>query len=287
MLARTPAQVAAARRNGARSRGPATPEGKARSRLNALKHGMRAERLPVLAGEDMEGADAFFARVRADIAPSGEVELGVAEAVAAAWWRAQRADRLEAALLNAAHVWGERDGENSAGARLARDPGALRALGGIVRYRAQAEAEARRGLGLLSRLRREGLVGGGADGPDVSAPNEPGNPGAAWAANANEPGDLVTNEPERPALRPADPDQGEPEAPVAATLDPAPSRGVTVVARGATGGPSPPLSPRGSSAGSRVAATEAAEANEPGPRPPLNRQQRRRLAALRRRAAAA
>jgi hypothetical protein len=195
-VARSPAQIAASRRNGARSRGPATPEGKARSRLNALKHGMRAERLVLLHGEDTAGADAFFARVRADVAPSGEVELGVAETVAAAWWRAQRADRLEAALLNAAHAWGERDGENSAGARLARDDGALRALGGIVRYRAQAEGEARRALGLLLRLRREGLAGGGANEPGDCSTNEPGNPGAARAANANEP----ANEPE-----PADP----------------------------------------------------------------------------------
>src|SRR5215217_6258079 len=110
--ARTPAQAEAARRNGARSRGPVTAEGKARSRLNALRHGMRAERLTLLRGEDTAQAEGFFARVRADIAPSGEVELGVAEAVAAAFWRAQRADRLESALLNAAQVWGEHGGEN-------------------------------------------------------------------------------------------------------------------------------------------------------------------------------
>ena len=41
------------RRNAARSTGPRTPEGKARSRLNAVKPGCRA-RLPVLPGEDPE-----------------------------------------------------------------------------------------------------------------------------------------------------------------------------------------------------------------------------------------
>jgi hypothetical protein len=38
------------RRNASKSTGPRTPEGKARSRLNAVKHGCRA-RLPILPGE--------------------------------------------------------------------------------------------------------------------------------------------------------------------------------------------------------------------------------------------
>jgi hypothetical protein len=267
MLARTPAQVAAARRNGARSRGPATPEGKARSRLNALKHGMRAERLPLLDGEDVAGADAFFARVRADIAPAGEVELGVAEAVAAAWWRAQRADRLEAALLNAAHVWGEHDGENSAGARLARDPGALRALGGIVRYHAQAEGEARRGLALLLRLRREGLVGGGANEPDDPSTNEPddpstnepGNPLATRAANANEPTELAPNEPEDPGVATAA-NANEPESP--APNEPGNPRSTRVPAPNEPGRPA--LGPAGAD---REEPEPAALATTPPPNP--------------------
>ena len=37
---RTPAQIEASRRNGARSRGPVTEEGKARASRNAFKHGL-------------------------------------------------------------------------------------------------------------------------------------------------------------------------------------------------------------------------------------------------------
>src|SRR5262245_57278317 len=46
------ARAEASRRNGAKSRGPRTLEGKARSAQNALKHGMRAEKYLVLPDED-------------------------------------------------------------------------------------------------------------------------------------------------------------------------------------------------------------------------------------------
>ena len=49
------------RQNAQKSTGPKTAEGKARSRFNAVKHGMRAA-TPVLPGEDAAAFDARLER---------------------------------------------------------------------------------------------------------------------------------------------------------------------------------------------------------------------------------
>ena len=233
---RTPAQAEAARRNGARSRGPATPEGKARSARNALRHGMRAERFVLLHGETVAECEAHFASVRRDLGvDDGETERGLVEAVATATWRAVRADRLEAQLIDGLATAGAAEGRRP-GFQLARDPGAQGALSALLRYRGQIEAETRRGLDLLLRLRRaraqgllpepeEGLEGEAtAPEPPVSsepepAPNEPEAlpveatlptaPLTPEPANTDEPaapaataGAPVPNEPGRPAASP-------------------------------------------------------------------------------------
>lgn len=51
-------QIAANRANATHSTGPRTIEGKARSRTNAWKHGLRAEKI-VITGEDAEDLEAI------------------------------------------------------------------------------------------------------------------------------------------------------------------------------------------------------------------------------------
>src|SRR5205823_11537831 len=61
------------RRNGSKSRGPRTPDGKDRSKFNALKHGMDAK-TPVLPGEDAEAYRARIDAWTADFRPRNEFE---------------------------------------------------------------------------------------------------------------------------------------------------------------------------------------------------------------------
>src|SRR3954451_3314363 len=97
---RSPAQVEAARRNGALSRGPVTAEGKARSAQNALKHGMRSAEFGLLPYEDGDAWEAHLADVRATYRPEDPVEVHLIEGIAVAQWRELRADRVEAEVMS-------------------------------------------------------------------------------------------------------------------------------------------------------------------------------------------
>jgi hypothetical protein len=92
----SPARAAASRRNGEKSRGPKTPEGKARASRNALKHGLRAEKHVLVAGESAEAFAAFEAALVADLAPQGALQTLLAGRIARAAWRLERAERLAA-----------------------------------------------------------------------------------------------------------------------------------------------------------------------------------------------
>ena len=123
-----------ARRNGARSRGPVTATGKARSARNALKHGLTARHGVVLDGEDAPAFQAMAERLLADLAPAGELAAFLAGDLAAAIWRTGRARRLE----------------RQAFAGDAPDPDKLNLA---LRYGGSASRELYRALRALDRLR--------------------------------------------------------------------------------------------------------------------------------------
>jgi hypothetical protein len=147
----SPARATASRRNGARSRGPKTPEGKARSAQNALKHGMRAQQCIVLPGERAAAFEAFEAALLADLAPQGALQTVLAQRIVAASWRLARAERLEAELFCEARL-----DDASPGLALAlaviRDGRGAGAFATLLRYRGSASAELWRALRTLKAL---------------------------------------------------------------------------------------------------------------------------------------
>jgi hypothetical protein len=92
------AKIEANRRNAKKSKGPTSDEGKVRSRLNALKHGMRANLL-VLPGEDPEALKARVDAWTADLRPRNEVEQYLVDRAAAVSWQLDRVDRAHVARL--------------------------------------------------------------------------------------------------------------------------------------------------------------------------------------------
>ena len=89
----------AARLNGAKSRGPRTPEGKARSARNALKHGLTAQAFALAPGEDGAAFQELLDRLVARYRPQDEIAAHLVQRLASVMWRQQRADRLEAEVL--------------------------------------------------------------------------------------------------------------------------------------------------------------------------------------------
>ena len=93
------ARAEASRKNGAKSRGPRTEDGRARSAQNALKHGLRAQKYLVLPEEDAAEFAALEAALVAELAPVGALQAVLARRVVVAAWRLARADRIEMELF--------------------------------------------------------------------------------------------------------------------------------------------------------------------------------------------
>ncbi|MCC6587640.1 MAG: hypothetical protein IT168_13165 [Bryobacterales bacterium] len=85
----TKRQQAASRRNGAKSRGPVTPAGKAKSARNATTHGLTAATF-VLPCESNERFLALRDSVFQIYAPANEAELLLAKQIAGTMWQLER-----------------------------------------------------------------------------------------------------------------------------------------------------------------------------------------------------
>jgi hypothetical protein len=93
-----PERGVVSRKNAAKSTGPRTVAGKARSRLNATKHGLRSPRA-VLPGESEGQWEAFRSGVVASLSPSGRLEEELAGRAALCLWRLRRVAAFEAGVI--------------------------------------------------------------------------------------------------------------------------------------------------------------------------------------------
>ena len=91
---RTEAQRAASRRNGARSTGPRTPEGRVRSSANRTTHGLNSVRL-LLGAEDVEEYRQHLAEWIQSLGPATAAEHQIVQLTADLVWRLQRVERIE------------------------------------------------------------------------------------------------------------------------------------------------------------------------------------------------
>ena len=172
---RSPAQIEAARRNGARSRGPVTAEGKARSSRNALKHGLAALQHFVLEDEAPSELEELTARLMAECGPESEIEARLVKRMAIAFWKSERAERIEVALFDAApklrppqagFEWEEADPLTTFD---------LKRFNAIRGYQAQQGRELSSCLKELRQLRKEPLAEC-TDEPERRSQNEPEHP---------------------------------------------------------------------------------------------------------------
>ncbi len=153
----TNTRAEASRRNGARSRGPASAEGRASSARNALRHGLRARKIPVLSNEEEAEFLTLAAALRAELAPEGPLQEHLAGQVALAIWRARRSERVETELFDFYLQKDRAPGEPTPdfGLLVIRDRNGARALDMLLRYRSSVQVELFRALAALKALQAE------------------------------------------------------------------------------------------------------------------------------------
>ena len=94
----TKEQIQANRANARRSTGPSTPQGKAKSSQNALKHGLRAQ-ITVLPDENIDDFDVLVSELEDEFQPATAIEWTLLRQLADAEWRMRRVPRIEAGVL--------------------------------------------------------------------------------------------------------------------------------------------------------------------------------------------
>ena len=95
-------KLVANRENATHSTGPRTPEGKERSSLNAVRHGLTGQ-VVVMPYEDLEAYNKFVADYIKDLHPNTEPEKQLAVDLANTVWKLNRAAAIENGIYAMGH----------------------------------------------------------------------------------------------------------------------------------------------------------------------------------------
>jgi hypothetical protein len=95
----TPKQIAASRANGAKSKGPVTPQGKINSSRNSIRHGLLAETV-VLEAEDKAQFLQLLEELFEEHQPTTPTERMLVETIAVARWRQDRVWGMQKVALD-------------------------------------------------------------------------------------------------------------------------------------------------------------------------------------------
>ena len=162
----TEAQRKANRQNAKKSTGPRTPEGKARSSQNALKHGLLA-RDAVMADEDPAEYDRQLQILEENLFPKNAIEFELVLQIADSRWRLRRITRIEAGLTTHEYhctdgftrkqypntVVPGRNGENQLLGKSMQDR--TQALNNLARYRTMTSRDITCALKMIRQLRKD------------------------------------------------------------------------------------------------------------------------------------
>jgi hypothetical protein len=174
-------RIEANRRNAARSTGPRSPAGKAAVALNGMKHGLLSREVLVQGEREADLVD-FGKRLRAQLAPMGELELLLADRIVSCSWRLRRLLRVESRLFK----------EDGAQLEQAFSAYGREKMAVLSRYEATIERGLYKALHELQRLQaaRQGQTVPLPEAMDMevsfTAQGEPGTPGAMALLGKNE-----------------------------------------------------------------------------------------------------
>jgi hypothetical protein len=96
---RTDKQIEASRINGAKSQGPTTPEGKAKSAQNGNRHNLAGGHIVLLSNESIHEFKKFSFGYYDAFAPANAVERDLVNQLIAASWRLARISAMESAIF--------------------------------------------------------------------------------------------------------------------------------------------------------------------------------------------